>query len=149
MPTDVSAMLNSPCGTAVRVLLDNIWSDVIDYVMRKEQQVLIPGDSMGVELFWQHLAVDKQTLIEDFVVLKMVERNEQSTLTADLVRACTRLFHPSQKDVVKCLCVQLEYIIVEHQTCLGAIRNDVDHDPLDFFDDRRAIHSSVVSRLSS
>ena len=86
---------------------------------------------MGVEVFWKHLALDQQTMIEDFVPLKIVEHNEQLALTAVLVRACTRLFHPSQKDLVRCLCVQLGYINVEHESSLGTIRNDVDHDPLE------------------
>ena len=38
MPTDVSVILNSECGTAVRMLLDNIWCDVIASVMRKTRQ---------------------------------------------------------------------------------------------------------------
>ena len=44
MPTDVSAISNSPCGTAVRILLDNIWCDIIASVMRKtRQEPLMPG----------------------------------------------------------------------------------------------------------
>ena len=44
MPLDVSDMSNSPCGAAVRVLLDNMWSDTIGYVMRMARaEPLMPG----------------------------------------------------------------------------------------------------------
>ena len=44
MPTDVGAISNSPCGPAVRVLLDNIWSDAIDYIIRRtREEPSMPG----------------------------------------------------------------------------------------------------------
>ncbi len=48
MPTAVNAILNSACGTAVRVLLDNICSDIIGHVMRKtREEPLMPGQPFG------------------------------------------------------------------------------------------------------
>jgi len=95
--------------------------------------MIIPGDSMGVEVFWKHLDVEQQTMIEEFVLLKIIEVNEQVTLTADLLRACTRLFHPSPKDLVRSFCVLLGYTTEEHELSLGDVRNDVNHDPLELF----------------
>ena len=44
IPTDVSVILNSECGTAVRMLLDNIWCDVIALATRKtREEPLIAG----------------------------------------------------------------------------------------------------------
>ena len=88
---------------------------------------------MGVEVLWRHLSLEQQALIDEFVALKIVEYNEQSILTENLSRACARLFHSSQEDLVRSLCVQLGYIFVEEQDSLGGIRNDVDHDPLELF----------------
>ena len=67
MPTDVNTMLNSAYGSAVRAILDKTWSGTVDYVIGKTQQESIPGESMGVEVFWKHLALDRQTMIGDFV----------------------------------------------------------------------------------
>ncbi len=86
-----------------------------------------------MEIFCKHLPLDEQSIIEEFVELKIVEFNEQSSLTADLARACRGLFHPSQEELVGGLCVQLGYIDVEDQAFLGVLRIDVDHDPLELF----------------
>ena len=44
MLIDVTTILNSPCGAAVQVLLENIWSDVILYVMRRtRREASLPG----------------------------------------------------------------------------------------------------------
>ncbi len=44
MPTDVGAISNSPCGPAVRELLDNIWSDAIGYIIRRtREEPSMPG----------------------------------------------------------------------------------------------------------
>ena len=45
MPIDVNDILSSPCGAATRALVDNLWSDVIGYVMRKtRQEAVVPGN---------------------------------------------------------------------------------------------------------
>ena len=134
MPAEVSEIWTSPCGNAVQVLLGNVWSDVVGYCMRQtRQEPLMPGDNIGVQVFWQHLPLEQKATIEEFVSLKIVELNEQSTLTSDLARACAQLFHPSEKDLVGRLCVQLGYIDAEDQASLGVIRNNVDRDPLELF----------------
>ena len=44
MPTNVNDISKSCCGAALRVLFENIWSDVIAYVMRKtRQEPFMPG----------------------------------------------------------------------------------------------------------
>ena len=111
-----------------------MWSDVIGYVIRRtRQQPLMPGDTVGIEVFWNHVPLDQKRIIEEFVPLKIVEFNEQSTLTADLARSCTGLFHPAQDDVVRRLCVQLGYIRAEDSDALGVLRTDVNDDPLELF----------------
>ena len=134
MPAEVSEIWTSPCGNAVRVLLDNVWSDVVGYCMRQtRQEPLLPGDSIGVEVFWQHLPLEQKAMIEEFVPLKIVELNEQATFTSDLARACAQLFHPSEKDLVGSLCVQLGYIRAEDSDALAVLRTDVNDDPLELF----------------
>ena len=88
---------------------------------------------MGVAVFWKHLSLENKTIIEDFVPLKIVELQERSSLTADLGRACALLFVAPQEDIVRSLCVQLGYVNVGDADSLGVVRDDVDHDPLDFF----------------
>ena len=93
----------------------------------------MPGDGTGVGVFWKHLALEPIASIEEFASLKIVEANEHTVLTSALAQACARLFQPSQKDLVRCLCVQLGYANVEAQASLGVLRNDVDRDPLALF----------------
>ena len=93
---------------------------------------------MGVQVFWDNLPREQQDIIEEFVPFKIVERNELSTLSADLARACTPLFQSSQNDLVRRLCVQLGYIDADHEASLGGLRGDVDHDPLEFFQPSRS-----------
>ena len=38
--------------------------------------MIIPGDSTGVEVFWKHLDVEQQNMIQEFVLLKIREVNE-------------------------------------------------------------------------
>ena len=47
MPIDVNDILTSPCDAAARVLIDNLWSDVIGYIMRKtRQEAVVPGNCL-------------------------------------------------------------------------------------------------------
>ena len=91
------------------------------------------GDSSGVGVFWKHLPMNQQTMVEDFVSLKIVETNEQHALAADVARVCAQFFEISQEPLVRGLCVQLGYILAEDMAFLGSLRTDVYHDPLELF----------------
>ena len=120
MPVEVSDILSTPCGDAVRTLLESMCSDAVDYCMCLTRNVsLKPGDGIGVGVFWKHLALEPRASMEEFASLKIAEANEHTMLTSALAQACARLFQPSQKDLVRCLCVQLGYINVEDQASLG------------------------------
>ena len=57
MPVDVTDMLSTRCGDAVRRLLDSMLSDAVGSCMRlTRKESLTPGDSMGIGVFWKHLA---------------------------------------------------------------------------------------------
>jgi hypothetical protein len=88
--------------------------------------------------------MEHQTIIEEFVPLKLVERDTQMTLTQDLGRACGRLFTSPHKPLVKALCVQIGYINMADASTLGVIRQNVDHDPLELF--KASVNDSCRSR---
>ena len=81
----------------------------------------------------QYIPDAQQRLLDEFVPEKIVEGRELATLSAALAEAARPLFQPCHKDLVACLCVQLEYVNAEHEALLGGIRGDVQHDPLDLF----------------
>ena len=105
------------------------------------------GDGVGVEVFWKHLPSDVQSVIEDFVNLKIVELNEQLLFSGELLQACSPLFQASQEELVKSLCVQLGYILMEDEGYLGVVRNGIEHDPLELFQASR--NNSLRSRFET
>ena len=61
MPIYVSDILNSACGAAARVMLENIWSDAIAFMKRRTlQEPSLPSDSVGVAVFWEYLPLDEK-----------------------------------------------------------------------------------------
>ena len=93
MPTDVTKILISPCGPALRDIFDQHWSDLdtfVDNLITDSPQREDAGQ--GVAVIWKHLPSSHQTMLRSLTTKALYDDHAQQILMTELTTACASFF---------------------------------------------------------
>ena len=78
--------------------------------MRSSESNEAGGDASGTRVIWSYLPQNLLSEVQDFAEFKLVERDEQKTLSGSVVSKAQFLFVEEHRALLKQLCDELEYI---------------------------------------
>ena len=93
MPTDVTRILTSPCGPALRDIFDQHWRDLELFVKDLIRDWPHSDDvAQGVAVIWKHLPSSHQTMLVSLKTKYLHDKHALEILMTELTTACASFF---------------------------------------------------------
>ena len=148
MPEDAGELEHTAERVEFAALMENVCCDLVRYAVERARfRGEFQSDAasgVGTEIVWEALKADLRERLKDFAQLKVVEEREQECLERTLLGVARGLFTEEKKDLVRELCVLLEYVEQADSGKLGRIVLDAVKDPLELFEECTEEHPGVA-----
>jgi hypothetical protein len=133
MPMNIQELGDGAVASAFYVELENLREELVTYARQIQKAPALPAQLLGVAIIWDFLPHSTKDDLWLYASKKEENVDMHHTLNLEQDAASRRLFIYEHYEEIKRLCVALQYVSQSDMHKLGAIHDDIDHDPLTLF----------------